>query len=222
MESSAQQLIESLHRDPFRYLLALTGGGAQAAGWLLTVPGASRTILEVLVPYYERALADFLGRVPKHSCSPETAIDLALRAERRAAWLAPCEDVLGVGCTASLATDRPKHGGHRFHLALSGLGRLRAASLTLTKGARDRAGEEDVRDRVLLNELARAAGAARRPEAAAVQAAVEGGADVRLAGQLPTPGRALRALAQNVSCVLPCGLPPYNAEAVMKPLLLCS
>jgi hypothetical protein len=156
MDDADQTLIESLHQAPFRYVLALTGGGAQASGWLLTVPGGSRTILEVHVPYHDRALADFLGRTPEHYCSPETAIDMAVHAEQRAAWLAPGEDVFGVGCTASLATDRPKRGDHRFHLAVSGVGRLRTASLTLAKEARDRAGEEQVLDLVLLNELRRA------------------------------------------------------------------
>jgi hypothetical protein len=156
MEAAAHQLIASLHQAPFRYVLALTGGGVQTAGWLLTVPGGSRTVLEVIVPYDDRALAEFLGRAPEPYCSPETARDMAVHAEQRATWLAPGADVLGVGCTASLATDRPKRGDHRFHLAVSGIGRLRIASLTLTKGARDRAGEEQVLDFVLLNELARA------------------------------------------------------------------
>jgi hypothetical protein len=156
MEATAQQLIAALHQSPFRFVFSLTGGGAQAPGWLLTVPGASRTVLEVIVPYHDRALADFLGRTPEQYCAPETANDMAVHAERRASWLAPGEDVFGVGCTASLATDRPKLGDHRFHLAISGLGRLCTVSLILTKGARDRAGEEALLDAVLLNELARA------------------------------------------------------------------
>jgi hypothetical protein len=156
MDTATRQLIESLHQAPYRYVLALTGGGAQAAGWLLSVPGGSRTVLEVIVPYHDRALAEFLGRSPEQYCSPETALDMARHAEHRARRLARGEDVFGVGCTASLATDRPKRGDHRFHLAISGMGRTRTTSLTLTKGARDRAGEEEVLDVVLLNELAQA------------------------------------------------------------------
>src|SRR6516225_3328258 len=64
-----------------------------------------------------------------------------------------------------------------------------------------------------------AGAAARPPQAAALQAALEGRADVRLAGKLPPPGGALRALPQDVSRVLPRNLPRYNTEAVMKPLL---
>jgi hypothetical protein len=156
MDAAVLALIDSLHQVRFRYLLALTGGGVQAAGWLLTVPGGSRTVLEVIVPYHDLALADFLGRTPEQFCSLETALDMAVQAEQRAMWLSPGEDVFGIGCTASLATDRHKRGDHRFHLVVSGLGRLRLVSLTLAKGARDRAGEEQILDLVLLNELARA------------------------------------------------------------------
>jgi hypothetical protein len=164
-------------------VLALTGGGTQAAGWLLSIPGGSRTVLEVLVPYHDRALAEFLGRAPEQYCSPETALDMAGHAEQRARRLAPGEDVFGVACTASLATGRPKRGDHRFHLAVSGMGRTRTASLILTKGARDRAGEEEVLDVVLLNEMAVALQVGQ-PLAVPLQPGEEVVTEERLSGEL--------------------------------------
>jgi hypothetical protein len=162
--SDPRLLIEALHRAPFQYVLALTGGGTGAAAALLRVPGGSRTVLEVVVPYGEAALADYLGRSPEQFCAPETARALAERAYARAAWLAPGAAVAGAGGTASLATDRPKRGDHRFHLAVhTGLETV-AVSLTLAKGVRDRAGEEAVLDAVLLNALAEAFGVAERVE----------------------------------------------------------
>src|SRR5262249_45764841 len=89
-------------------------------------------------------------------CSAETALAMAVRAHERARWLTPGEDVLGLGCTASLVTDRPKRGEHRLHVATHSALGSRIASLTLTKGARDREGEEAVVDAVLLNLLAEA------------------------------------------------------------------
>jgi hypothetical protein len=156
-------LIALLHqRAPYHYALALTGGGAGAAAWLLSVPGGSRTLLEVVVPYGEEALCEYLGRRPASFCSADTARAMAARARERARWLVPGAPVAGVGCTASLRSDRPKRGDHRFHLCVDAGERTVALALTLTKEARDRAGEEEVLDRVLLNALAEAFGLAER------------------------------------------------------------
>jgi nicotinamide mononucleotide (NMN) deamidase PncC len=34
-------------------------------GWLLSVPGASRTVLDIRVPYSRASLADMLGAAPQ-------------------------------------------------------------------------------------------------------------------------------------------------------------
>jgi hypothetical protein len=162
MDPAVRDLVAAMHAGPFRYTLALTGGGAGAAGWLLSVPGGSRTVLEIAVPYDEAALADYLGRRPEAFCSAETGRALAARALERARWLAPGVAVAGVGCTAALRSDRPKRGDHRFHLAVRTALRTDTYSLTLAKEARDRAGEEEVLDRVVLNALAESFGAAGR------------------------------------------------------------
>jgi hypothetical protein len=163
MASDVCGLIAVLHqRIPYQYALALTGGGAGAAAWLLSVPGGSRTLLEVVVPYGEEALGEYLGRRPASFCSADTGRALAARARERARWLAPGAPVAGVGCTASLRSDRPKRGDHRFHLCVDAGERTVALSLTLAKEARDRAGEEEVLDRTLLNALAEAFGLAER------------------------------------------------------------
>jgi hypothetical protein len=155
-------LIEAIHAASRRCVLALTGGGAEAAGHLLGVPGASRTVLEVVVPYHEQALVEYLGRRPAQFCSAATSQELATRALERAHQLAPRQPVLGLGLTASLATDRPKQGDHRFYLSLHSDESQITYALVLTKGARDRAGEEAVLDGVLLNALAEAVGVTDR------------------------------------------------------------
>jgi hypothetical protein len=165
MAPDVHGLVTLLHqRAPYHYALALTGGGTGAAAWLLSVPGGSRTLLEVAVPYAEEALCEYLGQRPASFCSAETGRALAARARDRARWLAPGVPVAGVGCTASLRSDRPKRGDHRFHLCVDAGERSVALSLTLTKEARDRAGEEEVLDRTLLNALAEAFGLAERVE----------------------------------------------------------
>jgi nicotinic acid mononucleotide adenylyltransferase len=162
MDAAILRMIEAIHASSRRCVVAVTGGGAQAIALFLDVPGGSRTVLEAVVPYHEQALVDFLGHRPDSFCSAETALAMAVRAHGRARWLVPGEDVLGLGCTASLVTDRPKRGEHRLHVAThSSLG-SRVASLTLIKGARDREGEEAVVDAVLLNLLAEACGVSER------------------------------------------------------------
>jgi hypothetical protein len=162
MDTGTRALIEAIHRAPLKCVLALTGGGTGAAADLLGVPGASRTVLEVVVPYAEAALTEFLGRRPEQFCSAATSQDLAGRARARATWVAPGEAVAGLGCTAALATDRPKRGDHRFFVTVQHGDGSTTYSLTLKKGARDRAGEEKVLDAVLLNALAEACGIGER------------------------------------------------------------
>src|SRR5215475_14936603 len=117
-QSSA--LITQIHASPVMVALVVTGGGAQALADLLAVPGASRTMLEAVVPYNEKALALFLGRMPEHAVSIATAAALARTAYQRAVQLRDNEavPVIGLSCTATLVTDRPKKGEHRAHVGL--------------------------------------------------------------------------------------------------------
>jgi hypothetical protein len=162
MDSATRRLIEAIHASPHKYVLALTGGGIQAAAMLLNVPGGSRTLLEAVVPYSDRSLIDFLGFRPRSFCSSDTARAMARRALERARWLAPGEELIGLGCTASLVSDRPKRGEHRFHVAAHSERGDTETSLVLTKGARDREGEEAVVDAAIFNTLAAACGLAAR------------------------------------------------------------
>src|SRR5579871_401367 len=164
MDPAAIRLIEALHQSGLQCVLATTGGGQQAVAQLLNVPGASRTVLEAVVPYGEPALVEYLGRRPDQFCSVATSRAMAERAYDRAQWLAPAAASIGVGCTASLATDRPKQGDHRFHVTIRTAARAATWSLVLNKGARSRAGEEAVLDHVLLNLLAETAGLSDRLE----------------------------------------------------------
>lgn len=148
-----------IHASSLRAMLVVTGGGTQAIADLLSVPGASRTVLEVVVPYSEAALTEFLGASPRRAVSVETAAALARAAYKRAVDLHATEGPLvGVSCTAALATDRLKRGAHRAHIGISTATGTRVYSCMLTKGARDRQGEERVVSDLLLTVLAQACG----------------------------------------------------------------
>jgi nicotinamide mononucleotide (NMN) deamidase PncC len=156
MNPDIVDLVSRLHIVDRRVVLAVTGGGATAAAWLLSVPGGSRTILEVTVPYAQEALDGFLGCSPQSYGSAQTAQQLARRARERAAWLAPGAHVVGIGCTASLRSDRPKKGDHRVHVAAATALGIHTCSLTLAKEQRPREQEEEIASRLVLNALARA------------------------------------------------------------------
>ena len=68
-----------------------------------------------------------------------------------------CKHLLGIGCTASLASDRPKKGEHRFHIAVQSYNSTSVFSLVLKKGARTRQEEERLVADCLLKYLAEAA-----------------------------------------------------------------
>ena len=165
MDQATRVLIEAIHARKIPTVWAITGGGSSAATWLLSVPGASRSIMEVLVPYSQTALADFLGTTPEQACCASTAERLAERAWQRARQLMPQADTwLGVGCTATLVTDRPKRGEHRAFWTLWNECSMQSYSLILSKGARDRWGEEQVVARWLLNTVAEYLGLSERIE----------------------------------------------------------
>lgn len=141
-------------------VLVTAGAGTQALADILGVAGATRTLLEALVPYSTASFDDFLGQTPEQYVAGETARLLAGRSFTRARWLNHngTERLIGMACSATIVTDRPKRGEHRAHIATWQPAHLLSYRLFLEKGARDRPGEEDVVSRVLLNALAEACG----------------------------------------------------------------
>ena len=159
MPGALLETVERIHASSWRAVLAITGGGAGAIAQLLSVPGASRTVLEAVVPYGSEALADLLGAPPEQACSVETAVAMARRAHARARALEPGNDsLIGLAVTSSLASDRPKRGDHRCHLAVAAPSGVERWSVTLQKGARDRAAEEELVASVAISVLAVACG----------------------------------------------------------------
>jgi hypothetical protein len=169
-DAAWQQLISALHASGRKAALAITGGGSGAIGVLLRVPGGSRLLIEAQVPYDALALAAFLGFAPAQACSSDTAIAMAQSARARAARLVPNTgvgagtDLVGLGATAALVSDRPRKGEHRFHIAFANFAGPNSTgahcTCVLAKGRRDRAAEEDLVSRAIVLWLARACGIA--------------------------------------------------------------
>jgi nicotinic acid mononucleotide adenylyltransferase len=154
-------LISALHGSGRKAALAITGGGSGAIGELLRVPGGSRLLIEAQIPYDEQALATFLGFAPAQACSSDTAIAMAQSARARAAGLVPAAtELVGLGATAALVSDRPRKGEHRFHIAVANSARIAHCTGVLAKGRRDRAAEEDLVSHAIVLWLAHACGIA--------------------------------------------------------------
>ncbi len=153
------ELVSLVHASPTRVCAVVTGGGVLSLAWLFGEPGASRTFLDAQVPYSMRALDEYVGVDAEQHVSALEADRMAAAALTRAQHLAGSPVLLaGVSCTATIATDRAKKGEHRCHTAWRREDMRAVYSLTLEKGARDRAGEEEVVSRLFLNTLAEACG----------------------------------------------------------------
>ena len=149
-------LVEKIHASPAMAAVAVTGGGAQALTWLLAAPGASRTVLEAVVPYGAKSLEELVGEEIGRPASTDTAVKMAhacycrgLRLREQAGT-----PIAGLGCTAALATDRPKRGDHRCSVAVWTDGGVATYDLGFVKGLRDRLAEDGLVSRLVLRALA--------------------------------------------------------------------
>lgn len=155
------ELVRSIHDAPTMVVLAVAGGGNAVITDLLDVAGASRTVLEVRVPYAETAIADLIGPAAETDGSVSTSMAEAMAQAclDRARELAPDEQaLLGVAVTAALASDRPKKGEHRAHLAVADGNGIASSKILLVKGELDRRGEDRVVADAVLIEIASRAG----------------------------------------------------------------
>ncbi len=156
---SPLDLVQRIHDSDTLAVVAVAGAGTEAISWLLGVAGASRTALEILVPYASSSLTEFVGSEPEQFVSEETAAAMAKSAYRRALQLREgAAPVVGIACTATIATDRTKRGDHRCHIAAWSANGIRTYNLTYVKGLRDRAGEDEIASKLVLRALAESAG----------------------------------------------------------------
>ena len=170
MDAYVADIVARIHDTPQQSVLAVAGAGNYALAWLLGVGGASRTVLETRVPYGYLAMTDFLGGyAPEQTVSADTARRMA-----RAAWargMALREQdapIVGLACTATIATDRTKRGDHRAFIATWDDDMATTDTVVLEKGLRDRAGEEEVVSRLVIAAIARACGVSAELELGAL------------------------------------------------------
>lgn len=154
MDTDTRKLVQAIHDFPLRIVYVTAGAGTQALSDILGIAGATRTLLEAIVPYNTSAFDEFLGKTPAQYVAADTARRMAGRAYTRARWLDSGPfPVAGLSCTATIVTDRPKQGEHRAHISLWRPESITSLEIHLEKGARNREEEEDVVSRLILNTL---------------------------------------------------------------------
>ena len=152
-----EELARKFHTVPGTGCVVITGAGISAISALFAAPGASRTILEVQVPYTQKALDEFVGTQADQHVSESEAILIAESAQKRARYLAPdnlIQSLFGVGCTAAIATDRIRKGEDRAHIAWSDGRQTGGISVWFDKEARTRADEEKIVAAIVMNSIA--------------------------------------------------------------------
>ncbi len=113
-----KQLIEKIYTSDGQFVLAITGGGTSIVSHLFSVPGASGTVLEACVPYHQSSLAIYLRSRTPANCSSATARAMAMVAYERACMYGSDQPLVGIGCTAAIATNRTRRGADRCHIAV--------------------------------------------------------------------------------------------------------
>jgi len=94
-----------------------TGAGASVQQELWETPGSSAYLSGGSFPYSIEEQASILGFHPKHACSQETVIDLASNAYMKAyQWHG--KKAVGLGLTASVASEQEHRGDHRLHVCV--------------------------------------------------------------------------------------------------------
>lgn len=147
---NSSEKIAAIHESVSRGFFVVTGGGSAVLSRLLAVPGASRTVLEAVIPYSPDAMTEFMRQRPEQFCCEPTARRIASMAWSRARnCLSPkCENVpesvFGFALTATLATNREHRGAHRAYAAFQSRSRTISYALELPKGQLDRAAEEEL------------------------------------------------------------------------------
>lgn len=135
--------IAQLHQAPHMLSYNFSGAGIQALAWLHEVAGSSRTVLEAVDRYSRLSLIEAVGQEPEGFVSQEVVVAMAQAALKRSRQLLENpHPIMGLACTATIATDRPKRGDHQAYVCLADELGLSSYYLKLDKGARTRGEEE--------------------------------------------------------------------------------
>ncbi|KAG9411504.1 hypothetical protein AC1031_017141 [Aphanomyces cochlioides] len=179
----ARRLLEEIFASKrVQCAISLTGGGGNVVGEILGTSGASSTLLEVTVPYYQQSLLDFLDlssditkrEIPFKFSSQEVSMLMAKKSLERARRLVPLDEAakcvgtfesflcqshisVGIGCTAALVSLQPRRGSHRAFVTLHTAKGIYNFNFEMHKGARVRKEEDECVGNLIVLALSKAA-----------------------------------------------------------------
>ena len=154
MDSKVYKFIDALHASRYRCVLVVTGAGSKALSWLLEISGSSSTLIEATVPYSKESLTAFLGKYPDSAVSMKTAQYMAQKAFCKAKVFEPDQtSIIGLGCTATIATDREKQGAHRGYISTMSNKGLKNWNVEFQKGLLSRYEEEESISLAIINAI---------------------------------------------------------------------
>ncbi|GLJ07051.1 hypothetical protein SUGI_0056560 [Cryptomeria japonica] len=164
MDGARKAVVEAIHASPTQAVIYLSGGASQALGWLMSVPGASSTVLEAVVPYSRMSMVQLLGKVPASFAAQETSDNMALLAYNRALKLSTTGiPVSGIGFTGALASNASKRGEHRCYVSARTSQHMWRSNIILSKGLRNREEEDTLSSQLLLKGIATACNVSMDP-----------------------------------------------------------
>eukprot|EP01033_Poteriospumella_lacustris_P006874 gene6874-4949_t len=116
------------------FSLYATGGGVALPSWLLTVPGASGSVMNIQMPYSRHATLELLDQ---HNVLDKQHADENLSF-----------------CSNDMAFGAPKRGAHRCHIAVVSAREVTSYTLTLDKNlGRSRMAEDTICSQLLLHAI---------------------------------------------------------------------
>ena len=145
MNSDLEYSITRIHNSKTKLVMSVSGVGSQSINWLLSVPGASKTLIEATIPYSNESLNRYIGEVPRQYVSKTTALSMAKAAYIQGVQYGNHEiDIIGVSCTGAISTNRKRRGDNQAFIGLWGPRLKYVAHLILEKGERNRVEEEEL------------------------------------------------------------------------------
>ena len=129
-------LHDSLKQANVNIHVVATGAGAGLQEKLWATPGCSAYFSGATFPYAAEEQEELLGFMPEHFCSQEAALDLASAAYMKA-YRFGGKTPVGVGITATVASEEEHKGDHRFFACVMTNDQVLLLSRVIDKGKGD-------------------------------------------------------------------------------------
>lgn len=127
--------VNRINATPFKVAVVLAGGGQSFAFHFMKYAGASKTIVDISIPYSKEAFEEYCGKPISQYVSPETSRLLAVQAYLKCCKSIEPKYAIGLSLTCSLATNNERSGRlHRIYVGLHTLERTVVRYIELEQG----------------------------------------------------------------------------------------